>query len=189
MATAKQWADFLKKLGVPIKRKSIINYIEGGRYIRGQDEIWDHFIASNRDVLEAAHYNKIFGVDDIDRYYSDISYADMRSTFPSKSHGRRPIVPRLKNIQEIKEEESNKNARCNANYKEFLCSAIQDNLVGRNIVHKVYGPGIITQQKENGSIKVNFDSVGEKYLGYRFCVINQLISFENKNGGSHSVSQ
>lgn len=189
MATAKQWADFLKKLGVPIKRKSIINYIEGEQYIRDQDEIWDHFIASNREVLEAAHYNKFFGVDDIDRYYSDISYAAMRSTFPSKSHGRRPIVPRLKTIQEIGKERGNRDVLRNAENKDFLCSVIQDNLVGRNIVHKSYGPGIITRQNENGSIEVNFNSVGKKYLSYRFCVINQLISFESKKGASHFASQ
>ena len=49
-------------------------------------------------------------------------------------------------------------------------------IVGRQVKHKAYGEGIITEITGT-NIVVSFNSVGEKKLGYEFCIENRLIEF------------
>lgn len=49
-------------------------------------------------------------------------------------------------------------------------------IVGKQVKHKAYGEGIITEITGT-NIVVSFNSVGEKKLGYEFCIENRLIEF------------
>lgn len=48
-------------------------------------------------------------------------------------------------------------------------------LVGKTVIHKAFGNGVITETSDTGSITVLFSSVGEKKLGYKMCIDNRLL--------------
>lgn len=49
-------------------------------------------------------------------------------------------------------------------------------IVGKQVSHKSFGTGIITAI-DGSSIVVNFDKVGEKKMGYEFCMEKKLLEF------------
>lgn len=49
-------------------------------------------------------------------------------------------------------------------------------IVGKRIKHKTFGEGVI-RAIAGTNITVNFDTVGEKKLGYEVCIANKLIEF------------
>lgn len=53
---------------------------------------------------------------------------------------------------------------------------IPADIVGRQVRHKTFGTGEITAI-EGASIAVNFDKVGEKKMGYEFCMKNNMLEF------------
>lgn len=53
---------------------------------------------------------------------------------------------------------------------------VPPDIIGRRVNHKSYGEGTITNVVGT-SIVVAFNSVGEKRLGYEFCIKNTLIEF------------
>lgn len=110
-------------------------------------------------------------MDDIYYYFREVSYAGMRSTFPSRSHGRGILGPRIISMQklnEIKREQE----RANSNTPK--------DVVGKNIVHAApnsvsFGKGVIIEV-EGGIITVMFESCGKKKLNYAFCAEHNCIS-------------
>ena len=53
---------------------------------------------------------------------------------------------------------------------------IPADIVGKQVKHKTFGTGEITAI-EGASITVNFDKVGEKKMGYEFCMKNNMLEF------------
>ena len=49
-------------------------------------------------------------------------------------------------------------------------------IVGKRIKHKTFGEGVI-RAIAGTNITINFDTVGEKKLGYEVCIANKLIEF------------
>ena len=53
---------------------------------------------------------------------------------------------------------------------------IPADIVGKKVKHKSFGTGIVTVI-DGSSIVVNFDKVGEKMMGYEFCMENKMLEF------------
>ena len=53
---------------------------------------------------------------------------------------------------------------------------IPADIVGKKVKHKSFGTGIVTVI-DGSSIVVNFDKVGEKMVGYEFCMENKMLEF------------
>lgn len=51
---------------------------------------------------------------------------------------------------------------------------IPSDIVGKRVIHKTFGTGIITTI-EGLSVIVNFDKVGTKKIGYEFCMKNNIL--------------
>lgn len=93
-------AKILVQLGLPYSVYTLDYYIS--RYSLGA--AWSYLIEDNDIFYTAAILNRITKPLDIDRYISDINYAGMRSTYPSRSHGRTIIGPRVTPITELIEQ-------------------------------------------------------------------------------------
>ncbi len=53
---------------------------------------------------------------------------------------------------------------------------IPADIVGKKVKHKSFGTGIVTMI-DGSSIVVNFDKVGEKMMGYEFCMEKKMLEF------------
>ena len=53
---------------------------------------------------------------------------------------------------------------------------IPDNIVGKQVKHKIFGIGAITAI-EGTSVAVDFDKVGLKKMGYEFCMEKKILEF------------
>lgn len=168
MATSKEWADFLKKLGLKNTKKHIIEHIESNQL--SNDEIWDYFIESNELMKETACANRFYKASDVDWYFREVSYVKMRGTFPSRSHGRSLIIPRLITAEDIKAQKA-------ASITNAKRPPIPSAVCGKRIIHRFFGPGVITDRNSNGTINAAFDAAEQKKLDYHLCVSNGLIEF------------
>lgn len=101
-SSAKEWANFLVKLGYNTTKKYITDYIVA--HNMSSDEAWNYFDKQRSLVKEAANVNLFYSADDIEAYFREVSYVKMRGTYPRRHHGRSFVVPRLKTIKEIQEE-------------------------------------------------------------------------------------
>lgn len=87
----------------------------------------------------------------------DAEYAKMMAD-RKKNKGKAPIVvPRVISKPEPKPK-----------------VAIPTEIVGKKVNHKVFGAGVISAI-EDGSIVIDFDTVGTKKMGYEFCVEKKLV--------------
>lgn len=167
LARARLWADFLTKLGVKITKKRIVDIIVSRGM--GDYETWEYFVESRSQVREAANYNRFYNELDVESYFCEVSYKKMRGTYPSRSHGRTLIAPRLITIQDIERQCPRK--------KETPVSkvALLDHLIGKQIVHVTYGQGIIVKACAT-YIAVDFETHGNKTLSYQLCKSKGLIT-------------
>lgn len=53
---------------------------------------------------------------------------------------------------------------------------IPSDIVGKQVKHKAFGPGVI-RAIDGTSIIIDFDKVGEKKLGYGFCIEKMMLEF------------
>ena len=53
---------------------------------------------------------------------------------------------------------------------------IPADIIGKKVGHKSFGTGVITAI-DGSTIVVNFDKVGEKKMGYEFCMESKLLQF------------
>ena len=53
---------------------------------------------------------------------------------------------------------------------------IPSDIVGKQVKHKAFGPGVI-RAIDGTSIIIDFDKVGEKKLGYCFCIEKKMLEF------------
>ena len=159
---------------MPYKKSEVIKYAREAT----SDDVWQRFIASNPAYLKAAHENKIDGPSDVTWFFEQASYAAMRSSFPSRSHGRGIIGPKIVSIQQLekqKQEELEKKEHFKEKLSEKAKSnqpSIQKDMIGKRIVHTAstaasFGAGVIIAVKGE-CITVDFDSVGKKPGEIRF---------------------
>jgi len=175
MPTPKQWADFLAKIGLKITKKHIAEYIS--THFNNGNEVWDYYIESNDLVKETVLSNRINSPGDIDAYFSEIDYAQMRGTYPRRSRGRSFIVPRLLTIQDVKARKEQALQRELAIENAKKVKALES-LIGRRIRHKLFGFGTIKEVFSGKYIVVAFDNEGIKQLDYELCKANHIISVE-----------
>lgn len=172
-SSAKEWADFLVKLGYNTTKKYIIDYIIA--HNMSSDEVWNYFVAQRSLVKEAANINRFYSADDVEAYFREISYEKMRGTYPRRHHGRSFVVPRFKTIKEIQEEKENSALHSNGVQEADIAIATMD-MVGKSVFHAIFGQGTITNVTENGYIVVDFQNCGCKVLSYRVSIEKGLIS-------------
>ena len=172
-SSAKEWADFLVKLGYNTTKKYIIDYIIA--HNMSSDEVWNYFVAQRSLVKEAANINRFYSADDVEAYFREISYIKMRGTYPRRHHGRSFVVPRLKTIKEIQQEKENDTPSSNGVQEADIAIATMD-MVGKSVFHAIFGQGTITNVTENGYIVVDFQNCGCKVLSYRVSIEKGLIS-------------
>ena len=178
---AHDWAHFIvDKLGLPYVKSEIADCVEN----EGTSEVWNKYIASNKEYLDAAKANRIEGPADVERFFRDASYAGMRATFPSKSHGRTVIGPRIVSLQKLREQKRAKEKK-NEQYKvSFLELNELKSSVGRRVVHSAnngvkYGKGLIVGiNAENGTILVEFENGMRRSFNYKFCIDKGFVRFE-----------
>ena len=180
---ARAWAYLIvDRLGLPYTKASIIRFAKEA----SESEVWEKFIACNPVYKEAAKANHIEGPADIYSFVEEASYAAMRSTYPSKSHGRGVIGPRILSLQQLKEQKR-VNANKRESYTERLSEITQINvpheLIGKIVYHEAdngitFGTGIITGVDEDkDTITVEFSHSGIKTLRYLYCVERGYIKF------------
>ncbi len=187
--TSWQWADFIvNKLGLPYTKAEVMRYAD----YNDDESVWDHFIASNEEYLHVAKANRIEDVFYVYGYYEERGYAEMRSTFPKKSHGRSVLGPRIISLKMLREKEAAENKPWKPT-KEAKIPLSE--LIGTYIIHDgseglSFGRGeIVAVSESNGSIAVQFDDGTFRQLQYRYCLENRLIRFErptieDEKGGS-----
>lgn len=171
---AKEWADFLVKLGCRTTKQYIVNYIVD-HHMSG-DDVWNHFVEQHRLVKEAANANRFYKAEDVGAYLREVSYIKMRGTYPRKHHGRSFIVPRLKTIQELQTE---KEARLPQTQEPPRKTAEmpEKDMVGLRVSHKSFGQGVITEVTDGGYLVVEFQDFGSKTLSYQRCLEIGVLSF------------
>ena len=172
-SSAKEWADFLVKLGYNTTKKYIIDYIIA--HNMSSDEAWNYFVTQRSLVKEAANINRFYSADDVEAYFREVSYVKMRGTYPRRHHGRSFVVPRLKTIKEIQEEKENSALQSNGVQEADIAIATTD-MVGKSIIHAIFGQGTITNVTGNGYIVVDFQNYGCKVLSYRVSIEKGLLS-------------
>lgn len=183
---AKDWAYFIvEKLGFDYPKSTITRYAE----IATDREVWDHFIGRNPVYLKAAQFNRIDGPSDVAAFFRDRSYANMRSTFPSKSRGRSIIgTHRILTLKQIKEQERAEEERLAAFRRTHLDSEnsgykfLPRNLIGRRIKHVgptlSFGEGsIIDIINGKALIVVKFEDGTVRKLNYYDCIKKGFIEF------------
>ncbi len=171
---AKEWADFLIKLGYKTTKKYIIDYIIA--HDMSEDEAWNYFVEQHSIVKEAANTNRFYKADHVEDYFREVSYIKMRGTYPRRSHGRSFIVPRLKAIQELRGEKEPLVLKINKAPQEAEIIATKE-MVGLCVSHTSFGQGVITEVTDNGYIVVEFQNFGNKTLSYRFCMEKGVLTF------------
>lgn len=172
-SSAKEWADFLVKLGYNTTKKYIIDYIIA--HNMSSDEVWNYFVAQRSLVKEAANINRFYSADDVEAYSREVSYVKMRGTYPRRHHGLSFVVPRLKTIKEIQGEKENSALQSNGVQEADIAIATTD-MVGKSVFHTLFGQGTITNVTDNGYIVVDFQNCGCKVLSYRVSIEKGLIS-------------
>lgn len=172
-SSAKEWANFLVKLGYNTTKKYIIDYIVA--HNMSSDEAWNYFVEQRSLVKEAANINRFYSADDVEAYFREVSYVKMRGTYPRRHHGRSFVVPRLKTIKEIQEEKENATLQSNGGQEADITIATTD-MVGMSVFHALFGKGTITNVTDNGYIVVDFQNCGCKVLSYRISIEKGLIS-------------
>lgn len=172
-STAKKWADFLVKLGCNVTKKYITDYIIA--HNMSSDDAWNYFVEQRSRVKEAANINRFYSADDVDAYFREVSYIKMRGTYPRRHNGRSFVVPRLKTIQEIQEEKENAALPSNDVYETDI-SITPTDIVGKSIIHTIFGQGTIANITDDGYIVVDFQNCERKVLGYRVSIEKGLIS-------------
>ncbi len=159
-----------------------MNYVDSA----SDDDVWERFIANNQLALEACKESKITKPDDLHWLFEQISYAGMRSTFPSKSHGRTIIGPRIvpmKNLIKLPNEEINKHNNLTDDYAGVSDNRKKDKnlvsggLLGKRVRHKSFGEGTIIGTKKYNQIIIQFDDIGEKTVVYDFCLEKNYLIF------------
>lgn len=85
-SSAKEWANFLVKLGYNTTKKYITDYIIA--HNMSSDEAWNYFVEQRSLVKEAANINRFYNADDVEAYFREVSYVKMRGTYPRRHHGR-----------------------------------------------------------------------------------------------------
>lgn len=172
-SSAKEWANFLVKLGYNATKKYISDYIIA--HNMSSDDAWNYFVEQRSLVKEAANINRFYRADDVDAYFREVSYVKMRGTFPRRHHGRSFVVPRLKTIQEIQKEKENSALHSNGIQEADITIATTD-MVGKSVFHTHFGQGTITNVTGNGYIVVDFQNYGCKTLSYQVSIEKGLIS-------------
>ena len=172
-SSAKEWADFLVKLGYNTTKKHIIDYIIA--HNMSSDDAWNYFVEQRSLVKEAANINRFYSADDVEAYFREVSYIKMRGTYPRRHHGRSFVVPRLKTITEIQEEKENASLQSNRVQEADIAVATTD-IVGKSIIHTIFGQGTIADVTNDGYIVVDFENCGRKVLSYRVSIEKGLIS-------------
>ena len=180
---AQQWAYFLKRLGFRNSKSSIMIFVDSA----SDDEVWNRFIANNPYALEACKESHIINPDDIYWLFRQISYAEMRSTFPSRSHGRGiigpKIVPMKINPEPINVESNKQCKKQTAMFVNTSCKVQEDenllseDFVGKRIIHTSFGEGTIIETQISNRIVVQFDDYGNKTLSYKVCLEKGYIAF------------
>ena len=172
-SSAKEWANFLVKLGYNTTKKYIIDYIIA--HNMSSDEAWNYFVEQRSFVKEAANINRFYNADDVEAYFREVSYVKMRGTYPRRHHGRSFVVPRFKTIKEIQEEKENSALHSNGVQEADIAIATMD-MVGKSVFHAIFGQGTIINVTDNGYIIVDFQNCGCKVLSYRVSIEKRLIS-------------
>ena len=172
-SSAKEWANFLVKLGYNTTKKYITDYIIA--HNMSSDEAWNYFVEQHSLVKEAANINRFYSADDVEAYFREVSYVKMRGTYPRRHHGRSFVVPRLKTIKEIQEEKENATLQSNGDQEADITIATTD-MVGMSVFHALFGQGTITNVTDNGYIVVDFQNCGCKVLSYRVSIEKGLLS-------------
>lgn len=172
-SSAKEWANFLVKLGYNTTKKYITDYIIAHNMSSG--EAWNYFVAQRSLVKEAANINRFYSADDVEAYFREVSYVKMRGTYPRRHHGRSFVVPRIKTIKEIQEEKENSALHSNGVQEADIAIATTD-MVGKSVFHAIFGQGTIISVTDNGYIVVDFQNYGCKVLSYRVSIEKGLLS-------------
>ena len=175
----RQWAEFIvDKLGLPYTKAEVTRFAE----CHSDQSVWVKFIASNEEYLNVAKANKIENANDVYSYYEGIGYANMRATFPKKSHGRSIIGHQILSFQMLKEREQAEKERLDR-YRVSFFKAPKTSLIGQDIFHAAnngvsFGRGkIIAIDEYKGTITVQFDDGALRVLLYKDCVDNGFIRF------------
>ena len=172
-SAAKEWADFLVKLGCNVTKKYIIDYIIA--HNMSSDDAWNYFVEQRNLVKEAANINRFYSADDVDAHFREISYKKMRGTYPRRRNGRSFVVPRLITINEIQEEKEKVTLPSNGSQETDIAIATSD-MVGKSIIHTIFGQGTIADVTNDGYIVVDFENCERKVLSYRVSIEKGLIS-------------
>ena len=175
MPSPDEWATFLSKIGLKITKKHVSAYIH--THFSNSQEVWDYYIESNELVKETVRANRIRNPDDIDAYFREVSYAQMRGLYPRRSHGRSMIIPRLLTIKDIEITLAQESYAKKALQKKYKIQAL-DALIGKQICHKIFGTGRIISAFSDRYIEVLFDNCGTKKLDYDLCVAKEIITVE-----------
>ena len=182
MATnrARQWSYFIvNKLGLPYKKAEIERFADS----KEDDAVWNKFIASKKEYLDAAEANNIGGPDDVFRFFRDASYASMRGTFPARSNGRTIIGPRIVSLQKLREQEGKAETEGNKYRVRLSESDELKDIIGKTIFHSadnglVYGKGIVIGINEKrDTFTVEFENGDKRTLGYKYCLDKGIIRF------------
>ena len=165
-SSAKEWANFLIKLGYNTTKKYITDYIM--THNMSSNDAWNYFVEQRSLVKEAANINRFYSAEDVEAYFREVSYIKMRGTYPRRHHGRSFVVPRLKTIKEIQEEKEHAALHSNSVQEADIAIATTA-MVGMSVFHALFGQGTITNVTDNGYIVVAFQNYGCKVLSYRSC--------------------
>lgn len=174
-SAAKEWANFLIKLGYNTTKKYIIDYIIA--HDMSGDEVWNYFVEQHGLVKEAANANRFYKPDDVDAYFREVSYAKMRGTYPRRHNGRSFVVPRLKTIQELQAEKETLISEMYETPPETAAMATKD-MIGLHVSHTSFGQGVITEVTDSGYLVVDFQHFGNKTLSYQLCMELGILTFE-----------
>lgn len=181
---AQEWAYFLKRLGLRISKKSIIEYVE----ISSDYDVWEKFVESNPYALEASRHSHINGPEDLHWLFDQISYASMRSSYPPKANGRSIIGPKIISMQAITKQQIRNRAICNAENSNYLKENMEIkttddkddtllplNYIGKRIYHTLFGSGTIVELRPDHCIVVRFDDCTERIFSYRQSIEKGII--------------
>lgn len=174
-SSAKEWANFLAKLGYKATKKYITDYIITRNM--NDDEVWNYFVEGHSLVKEVANANRFYKVDDVYAYFCEVSYVKMRGTYPRRSHGRSFVVPHLKTIQKL---QADKEAVASEKGKaiQSTAPAVTTDMIGLHLSHVSFGQGVIVEVTNSGYIFVDFQDVGVKTLSYQLCMELGILTFE-----------
>lgn len=170
-SSAKEWADFLVKLGCNVTKKYITDYIIA--HNMSSDDAWNYFVEQRSRVKEAANINRFYSADDVESYFREVSYIKMRGTYPRRHNGRSFVVPHLKTMKEIQQE--NATPSSNGVQEADIAIATTD-MVGKSVFHAIFGQGTIADVTNDGYIVVDFENCERKVLSYRVSIEKGLIS-------------